>query len=163
MVSIKFKQICIFILLSTVNINTYATNIPNPVLSPGDTIVVSLKVLCTPGYTKTLSAVSKSISNKVYTAYGMPKGNYTGYCSGQFGCRLDHIISKELGGSNSPRNLFPMPYTGNCNSRDKDALENKLHRLVCAKSITLDVAQTAIRYDWRVAYKNYINIKGCGE
>ena len=44
------------------------------------------------------------------------------------------------------------------NAFKKDALENRLHALVCDKTITLDDAQTMIRTDWIGAYKKYVEV-----
>lgn len=70
---------------------------------------------------------------------------------------LDHIVSLEIGGNpTDPTNLFPQPWTGPWNAKDKDALENRLHRLVCAGTLTLKVAQQAIATDWPSAYRLYV-------
>ncbi|HZY45487.1 MAG TPA: HNH endonuclease, partial [Anaerolineae bacterium] len=69
---------------------------------------------------------------------------------------IDHIISLELGGSNSIRNLFPEPYTGDWNARIKDKLENKLHSLVCSGQVDLVTVQQEISTDWINAYIKYI-------
>ena len=137
-----------------------ATSIPDPFLTPGETRSVTMKILCTTS-TSLVRNVPASVRKQVYASYGMPHGNHTGYCAVMGGCELDHDISLELGGSNGIKNLFPMPYSGSCNARQKDALENKLHFLVCKGTITLQQAQSVIRGDWRPAYKKYINAKGC--
>jgi hypothetical protein len=38
----------------------------------------------------------------------------------------------------------------------KDSLENKLHSLVCAGTVTLKDAQDQISGDWIAAYKMYV-------
>ena len=46
---------------------------------------------------------------------------------------VTRLISLELGGSNSIRNLWPESYrTEPWNARTKDTLENRLHELVCS-------------------------------
>ena len=63
----------------------------------------------------------------------------------------------ELGGSNDIANLWPEPYSGTeWNARKKDVLENKLHKLVCDKTITLQKAQHDISSNWITAYKLYV-------
>jgi hypothetical protein len=42
------------------------------------------------------------------------------------------------------------------NAHVKDALEERLHQLVCAGSIDLPTAQQAIATDWISAYKKYL-------
>ncbi len=70
-------------------------------------------------------------------------------------------MSLELGGSNDISNLMIQPYDGQCNAHQKDALENRLHKLSCAKQIALADAQKQIYNDWESAYKLYVNPKGC--
>ena len=69
----------------------------------------------------------------------------------------DHLISLELGGHpTSPDNLWPEPWFGNWNAKVKDALENRLHKMVCDGDISLRDAQKAIATDWIGAYKQYL-------
>jgi len=68
----------------------------------------------------------------------------------------DHFISLELGGSpTDPRNLWPEPYGPKPGAREKDAVENYLHKQVCSGAMTLAQAQRAITTDW---YKVYLQI-----
>ena len=70
---------------------------------------------------------------------------------------VDHLISLELGGANDIKNLWPQSYVSTpYNARMKDALENKLHAMVCANQITLVEAQKEISTDWIAAYKKYV-------
>jgi hypothetical protein len=69
----------------------------------------------------------------------------------------DHLISLELGGNPKDyKNLWPEPYAGATGAKLKDQIENKLHDLVCARSITLAEAQKAISQNWYAAYLKYI-------
>jgi len=69
----------------------------------------------------------------------------------------DHLISLELGGHpTDPRNLWPEAYEPSPGAREKDVVENYLHRQVCSGAITLDAAQNAIATDW---YKVYLEIE----
>ena len=71
---------------------------------------------------------------------------------------VDHLISLELGGSNSMRNLWPQSfYTETWNARVKDVLEHHLNRMVCDGKISLEEAQKAIATDWIAAYCKYYN------
>ena len=66
----------------------------------------------------------------------------------------DHIISLELGGSpTDPKNLWPEPYAGELGARQKDKVENYLHRQVCANKMTLEEAQKEISTDWVAVYR----------
>jgi len=63
-----------------------------------------------------------------------------------------------LGGSNSIRNLWPeSTKTSPWNSYVKDALERKLHKLVCAGQLDLKTAQSEIASNWIEAYKKYLS------
>jgi hypothetical protein len=125
-------------------------------LTPGAARVVTLAQLCVPGAAAKARNVSAKTKLAVYNRYGMTKAR-TGYCSGPEGCEVDHLISIELGGSNDITNLWPQPYNGAWNAHMKDALENKLHSLVCSGHLTMSQAQTLITSDWERVYKTYVN------
>lgn len=65
---------------------------------------------------------------------------------------VDHLISLELGGSNSIKNLWPEPGFPN----PKDKLENRLHAMVCNGQLSLLQAQRAIGGNWVHYYQQYI-------
>ena len=123
---------------------------PNPKLTPGDVLQVTKKDICVPGYTKKVRSVPNAVRAEVFRRYGIihPK-------KGAF--EVDHLVSLELGGSNSVKNLFPQAYEGSWNAHVKDALENRLHKLVCDDKIPLALAQREIRIDWIAAYKKYFH------
>jgi len=99
--------------------------LPNPRMTPGDVLTTDRSVVCVPGYTKTVRNVPPSLKNQVYRQYGITARQPREY-------EIDHLISLELGGSNSIRNLWPQSYlTQPLNAHVKDQLENKLHALVC--------------------------------
>ena len=124
--------------------------LPNPSMTPGETLPVGLDKVCTVGYTKTVRNVPQSKKDHVYELYGITK------IPGQF--EVDHLISLELGGSNSIRNLWPQAYfTETWNARVKDVLEHHLNRMVCDGKISLEEAQKAIATDWIAAYCKYYN------
>ncbi len=122
--------------------------VPNPKLTPGDVLEVTKKDICVVGYSKKVRNVPAAVRRKVFMRYGIihpAKGAY----------EVDHLISLELGGSNSIRNLFPQSYKGTWNARVKDGLENRLHMLVCKNKLSLAEAQHEIASDWIGAYKIY--------
>ena len=123
--------------------------LPDPALTPGDTLPVGPSDICTSGYTAKVRDVPLSVRKGVFAAYGIPYENHKAY-------ELDHLISLELGGSNSARNLWPEAYAGQRGARVKDQLENRLHSLVCAGKMTLPTAQKAISSDWALAYAQYV-------
>jgi hypothetical protein len=68
----------------------------------------------------------------------------------------DHLISLELGGNpTDPRNLWPEPFSPIPGAREKDVVEKYLHAQVCAGTMRLEEAQTAIVGDW---YRVYVQI-----
>src|SRR5262249_41824068 len=108
------------------------------------------QVVCIPGYTKTVRAVPQSVKNQAYRVYGILAHAPREY-------EIDHLISLELGGSNSLRNLWPQSYrTTPLNAYVKDRLENRLHALVCTGQLTLPAAQQAIATNWMAAYEQYV-------
>jgi len=124
--------------------------VPDPRLSPGDVLTSDTAVICMPGYTKTVRNVPQALKEQVYREY-----NITGRAPGEY--EIDHIISLELGGSNSIRNLFPESFKSQpLNAHVKDTLENKLHDLACSGKITMQEAQQAIASNWTTAYVKYV-------
>lgn len=129
--------------------------LPDPVLTPGDVRTTDTKYVCTPGTSQKDRRVTESAKRRVFASYGVP-GNRKGICGGAEGCEVDHLISLQLGGSNSVRNLWPQPYEGEWNAHQKDVLESKLKRLVCSGTMPLEEAQYIIANDWISAYKQYV-------
>ena len=63
---------------------------------------------------------------------------------------LDHVVPLELGGHpRNIRNLVLQPWDSEGGAREKDSLEHKLKRRVCAGKMSLGDAQTCIWDDWR--------------
>jgi hypothetical protein len=71
---------------------------------------------------------------------------------------VDHLISRELGGADEVKNLWPEPYgTEPRNAAKKDRVENRLHKELCVThSISLEKAREEIKTDWRVPYRQYV-------
>lgn len=126
---------------------------PDPEKTPGVVNpAASTAVICVPGYTSKpgVRHVTAATKRAVFAEYGIdPKvgGPY----------EIDHLISLELGGSNDIRNLWPQSYASQpYNAHLKDALENRLHRLVCSGQVSLDQAQKAISSVWIGAFVKYV-------
>jgi len=140
----------------------FAGDLPNPKLTPGvaDPLLTKQK-LCTKGFTtKKVRNVGDmtSLKARVYLRYGMT--NHKGDCAlVTRGCEVDHLIPLEVGGKTDIENLWPQPYGSKpddqWNANVKDRLENRLHRLVCDGTVTLEIAQHDIATDWTTAYKKY--------
>ena len=121
--------------------------LPNASLTPGATLPVTAADLSVPGYTKRVRNVPQAVKEKVFAEYGITRRAPREY-------EVDHLISVELGGSNSIRNLWPQSYlTQPWNAHVKDRLENKLHALVVLGQLDLPTAQRMIATDWIAAYK----------
>ena len=123
---------------------------PDPQLTPGDAQTRDPNIICTPGYARAARDAPQKLKNQVYTLYGI-----TTQASHEF--EIDHLISLELGGFNSVRNLWPQSYiTEPLSARVKDKLEGKLHKLACDGTITFEEAQAAIAVNWVSAYRKYV-------
>jgi hypothetical protein len=123
---------------------------PDPALTPGDVLTTNLSRICQSGYTQTVRNVPESLKVQVYRTYGI-----THHAPGEF--EVDHLISLELGGSNSLRNLWPESFvTKPLNAHVKDELENKLHELICSHQLPVAQAQQEIAQDWQAAYQKYV-------
>lgn len=127
--------------------------LPNPVLTPGVALSVTAKDVCVPGYSKKIRNVPDSVKRQAYALYGIKS-----HKAGEY--EVDHLISLELGGSNSINNLWPELMHLNVGGFDegaktKDALENRLHAEVCSGRLSLSDAQQMISSDWTKAYLRY--------
>jgi len=106
--------------------------------------------ICRAGYARSVRHVDGKTKATVYREYGIGHHQAGAY-------EIDHLISLELGGSNDIRNLWPESFdTQPWNAHTKDKLENRLHRLVCDRTLSLGEAQAAIASDWIAAYRKYV-------
>ena len=105
--------------------------------------------ICIPGYTKRVrppERITNRLKHQIMEAYGR-SGDLRDY-------ELDHFIPLELGGCpDCATNLWPEPYDPSPGAKQKDRVENALHRQVCSGEITLKEAQDAIRNDWVRVYE----------
>jgi hypothetical protein len=92
------------------------------------------------------------MKNETYAAYGVERNK--GICAG--GCEVDHLISLEIGGADDIENLWPQPSQPRPGYREKDVLENWLHKQVCTGKMSLAEAQQGIVLDW---YGLYLKMK----
>jgi hypothetical protein len=126
---------------------------PDARLTPGlaDPGLTQQKLCAKDFRTGSVRAVSAATKKQVYAAYRLAPNQAP--CP----CEVDHLISLELGGANDPRNLWPQSYrTKPWNARVKDALEDRLHKLVCSGAVDLGAAQRAIAGDWTAAWTKYL-------
>ncbi len=125
--------------------------VPDPAKTPGATLPVTTADICLRGYSKRVRNVPSAVKRQVYASYGIRSHEPGAY-------EVDHLISLELGGSNSVKNLWPQSFrTHPWNAYVKDALENELHRRVCAGTIDLAKAQLLITSNWVIWYRIYVH------
>ncbi len=123
--------------------------VPDPNLTPGATVPVSTAEVCTQEPPVEAGFIPVSVGREVFKRYGIGNPRPDDY-------ELDYLIAPELGGADDPRNFWPQTYNpATWNAHLKDALEDRLHTLVCEKKVTLGEAQRALATNWIAAYKKY--------
>ncbi|MBK5187285.1 MAG: hypothetical protein JJD97_03515 [Gemmatimonadaceae bacterium] len=125
--------------------------VPDPAKTPGASLPVTAADICLSGYSRKVRNVPAAVRREAYALYGIRSHEPGEY-------EVDHLISLELGGSNSIRNLWPESFrTHPWNAYVKDALENELHRRVCAGTMDLAKAQQVIAANWVIGYRTYVH------
>ena len=138
-----------------------AALLPDPTVTPGAIAISSKTTVCTTKWGKDARHVTAAMKKQVYAQYGTAPG--IGVCAWKTrttkagkivreACEVDHLVSRELGGADDVRNLWPQPYTQHPGAHEKDWLENRLHAEVCSGKITLQDVQNQIQTDWYAAY-----------
>ncbi|WP_037570930.1 hypothetical protein [Phaeacidiphilus oryzae] len=127
--------------------------LPDPVCTPGSynpdvTQATIGSTICVSGWTTTVrppTTYTNPLKEQGITDYGYSDTSMSDY-------EEDHLVPLELGGSpRDPGNLWPEPHYGTQTSYTKDGVETKLKNAVCAGTITLSAARSAIRTDWTTA------------
>jgi hypothetical protein len=125
--------------------------IPDRSLTPGATRMVSFSEVCSMSHEEVVKAVPNSLRQRVFAEYGIENARAGDY-------EIDYLIAPGLGGADDIHNLWPEPYRPDAwNAYAKDALEERLHQMVCAHAIDLPTAQREIATDWIAAYKKYFH------
>jgi hypothetical protein len=120
-------------------------------VTPGAAGTMTTAQLCAADFhTGTVRNVPESMKQRVCRSYGIAKADCTGK-----NYEIDHLISLELGGTNDQANLWPQPYAPKPGAKEKDLVENWLHRVVCKGQMSLTDAQAAIANDW---YQLYVDL-----
>jgi hypothetical protein len=122
---------------------------PSRELTPGVTRPISRTTVCATRWGLDRRHVTEAMRKQVFTNYGIPYSQHRSY-------ELDHLVPRELGGADDVANLWPQKWTGPYNARQKDRLENALHRAVCAGELSLHDAQESIRRDWLSSYRLWV-------
>jgi hypothetical protein len=128
--------------------------LPDSGLTPGATRPVGLADICMQDNNDNDldPAVSASVKQAVFQAYGV-----SDHATGDY--QVDYLINPQLGGTDDVHNLWPEPYGSKVwNAHAKDALETRLHHMVCEKQIDLASAQREIATNWIAAYKKYFRM-----
>jgi hypothetical protein len=104
--------------------------------------------ICVSGWTATVrpsSSYTTALKKKQIVEYGYTDTSTSDY-------EEDHFVPLELGGApKSALNLWPEPEYGTRTAANKDTVENKLKKAVCAGQVSLADAQDAIVTDWTTA------------
>lgn len=110
-------------------------------------------VVCGRGFhTSAVRNVPQSEKFSVEREYGLTPAYYG------TSLEIDQIVPLELGGSNAIANLFPERATARPGYHAKDRLENKLHQLVCAGTMSLAAARSGIARNWPALYRRVFGV-----
>lgn len=134
---------------SSVLIDAGAT--PNPDLTPGAIRQVTTSEVCSAPREEVVANVPVSLRQRVFQEYGIANARPEDY-------EVDYLVAPRLGGTEDIHNLWPEPYRNRVwNAHVKDALEERLHEMVCSGQLDLHTAQHEIATDWIAAYKKYFH------
>jgi hypothetical protein len=123
--------------------------LPDARLTPGATRAATIDDLCLSAHEEVVGQVTTPLRDEVLKEYGIANERQRNY-------EIDYLIAPGLGGAEDIHNLWPQPYAApTWNAYAKDALEERLHQLVCGRQLELGVAQRDIATDWVAAYKKY--------
>jgi hypothetical protein len=146
---------------------------PDPAITPGavNPAITQANInqtICNPNWsTKMIRPPASYTNNLKRQQLGSPR--FKDKTSSHY--EEDHLISLELGGDpRDPKNLWPemwgtpgTPLTAKgpfphhlVGAKTKDAVENALHKAVCAGTLTLQEAQEIIRTDWFKYYRDNV-------
>jgi anti-sigma factor RsiW len=125
--------------------------VPNRSLTPGAVRQVAVSDVCAMAHEEVVTAVPASLRQLVFQEYGIANTRADNY-------EIDYLITSGLGGVGDIHNLWPEPNASPVwNSHVKDALEERLHELVCSGKLDLPTAQHEIATDWIAAYRKYFS------
>lgn len=146
--AVALAAAAIYFLLPPRETDTAMRLTPDPRLTPGATLRVSVADLCSQE-APAPRAIPASVGREVFDRYGIRRPRAMAY-------ELDYLIDPALGGADDPRNFWPQPYgVPVWNAHVKDALEQHLRELVCRQQVSLEEVQQEIATDWISAYKKY--------
>ncbi|MGI4854635.1 MAG: anti-sigma factor family protein [Janthinobacterium lividum] len=132
---------------------TYEETGPKPdhTLTPGSANALSVAQVCERSDDDLDPKVPLETQQAVFHAYRLDARRAKAY-------QVDYLINPQLGGDSTLQNLWPEPYHATVwNATAKDALETRLHGMVCNGQIDLQSAQQELATDWIAAYKKYFH------
>lgn len=127
--------------------------VPSDALNPEVRQETIQQTICIPGYTASVRpepAFTSKVKLRLMREQSLPNSEAAGL-------ELDHRVALAVGGH--PRalvNLQLQHWEGDDGAKRKDRLEKRLQTLVCAGTIPLGIAQSALYWDWQSAYSKYI-------
>lgn len=125
------------------------STVPNASLTPGATTPIRVQDVCAANFSANDPAVPDPLKREELKEYGLNGASENAY-------EIDYLVTPQLGGAANIRNLWPEPSLNTVwNARVKDALEDRLHDLVCSGQVDLGTAQHEISQNWVAAYKKY--------
>ena len=128
-----------------------AASVPRTDLTPGAITAITAGESCRAEGAHFNREVPVALQQAVFREYGIRDPWPRNY-------EVDYLITPELGGASDIRNLWPEPYfTSVWNAHVKDALEDRLHQLVCSGQLDLATAQHDLSTNWIAAYKKYFH------
>ena len=127
--------------------------VPDTHLTPGAVEPISRQQACNAQFASNDPFVPDSLRKEILKNYGLTSVSADAY-------QIDYLVTPKLGGAAAIGNLWPQPL-GNTvwNARAKDALEDRLHELVCSGQLDLATAQREISQNWVAAYQKYFHTK----
>lgn len=127
--------------------------VPNVNLTPGDTSALTAADVCSAGPLSDDPEVPDSLKREVLHKYGIQDAAANAY-------EIDYLVTPRLGGSATLSNLWPQPaFNSVWNARVKDALEQRLHDMVCSRQLDLATAQRELKQNWIAAYQKYFHTR----
>lgn len=129
--------------------------VPRRGLTPGEIVSANIPDVCAAGFpTETSIEVPASLKQRVFARYGITHPSPKDF-------QVDFLITPDLGGAMTTRNLWPEPYgSTRWNAHVKDRLEWKLKTMVCSGNLDLATAQHDLATNWIAAYKKYLGNTG---
>lgn len=125
--------------------------LPDPKCTPGVVATRDTSIICHQK-TGSIRDVTQKEKDSVLKEYGFDIKKHPKL-------EIDHLISLELGGSNDIKNLWPQVQDPRPGFREKDGVENDLHRMVCKGLINIDSAQVGISRNWMQYSIGYYKFK----